>query len=196
MNTHKNARLSFVRRQEIVRDIVETGMTPVAAAVMTQRNRLGSGCRCVGCRRRFHAQGLLRATVVVDGNPVADAAAGMQRLEPMAMRYPANGRGRATPSCRAVGGWTSICRLDCLVQRLYGRRGAVHRVHHGVACQAKACAFGSGTDAVGWNDLPCHVLDPMTSLRIPHCRLRHRMSRHSREQPPCQMTPAAMRRSG
>lgn len=32
MNTHKNARLTFVRRQEMVRDIVERGMTPVTAA--------------------------------------------------------------------------------------------------------------------------------------------------------------------
>src|SRR5882757_1120296 len=32
MNTHKNARLTFVRRQEMVRDIVEQGMTPVTAA--------------------------------------------------------------------------------------------------------------------------------------------------------------------
>lgn len=32
MNTHKNARLTFARRQEMVRDIVELGMTPAAAA--------------------------------------------------------------------------------------------------------------------------------------------------------------------
>ena len=32
MNTHKNARLTFARRQEMVRDIVEMGMTPIAAA--------------------------------------------------------------------------------------------------------------------------------------------------------------------
>ena len=34
MNTHKNARLTFVRRQEMVRDIVEQGMTPVMAAAV------------------------------------------------------------------------------------------------------------------------------------------------------------------
>jgi hypothetical protein len=34
MNTHKNARLTFVRRPEMVRDIVETGMTPMAAAAV------------------------------------------------------------------------------------------------------------------------------------------------------------------
>ena len=32
MNTHKNARLTFARRQEMVCDVVEWGMTPVAAA--------------------------------------------------------------------------------------------------------------------------------------------------------------------
>jgi len=34
MNTHKNARLTFIRRQEMVCDIVERGMTPVAAAAV------------------------------------------------------------------------------------------------------------------------------------------------------------------
>ena len=34
MNTHKNARLTFVRRQEMVRDMVEQGMTPTAAAAV------------------------------------------------------------------------------------------------------------------------------------------------------------------
>ena len=34
MNTHKNARLTFIRRQEMVRDIVEQGMTPVMAAAV------------------------------------------------------------------------------------------------------------------------------------------------------------------
>jgi len=54
MNTHKNARLTFVRRQEMVRDIVEKGMTPVAAAAVhgvsapTARKWLG----------RYLAQGL------------------------------------------------------------------------------------------------------------------------------------------
>ena len=33
MNTHKNARLTFVRRQEMVRDIVEIGMSTTAAAI-------------------------------------------------------------------------------------------------------------------------------------------------------------------
>ena len=53
MNTHKNARLTFIRRQEMVRDIVEQGMTPVMAATMhgvsapTARKWLG----------RFLAQG-------------------------------------------------------------------------------------------------------------------------------------------
>ena len=53
MNTHKNARLTFVRRQEMVRDIVEQGMTPVMAAAVhgvsapTARKWLG----------RFLAQG-------------------------------------------------------------------------------------------------------------------------------------------
>ncbi len=53
MNTHKNARLTFVRRQEMVRDIVEQGMTPAMAAAVhrvsapTARKWLG----------RFLAQG-------------------------------------------------------------------------------------------------------------------------------------------
>ena len=53
MNTHKNARLTFIRRQEMVRDIVEQGMTPVMAAAVhgvsapTARKWLG----------RFLAQG-------------------------------------------------------------------------------------------------------------------------------------------
>jgi transposase InsO family protein len=34
MNTHKNARLTFARRQEMVRDIIEIGMTPAAAAAV------------------------------------------------------------------------------------------------------------------------------------------------------------------
>jgi hypothetical protein len=32
MNTHKSARLAFVRRQEMVRDMDEQGMLPAAAA--------------------------------------------------------------------------------------------------------------------------------------------------------------------
>jgi hypothetical protein len=31
MNTHKNARLTFVRRQEVVRDMIEHQMTPATA---------------------------------------------------------------------------------------------------------------------------------------------------------------------
>ena len=34
MNTHKNARLTFVRRIELVRDIVERGFTPCTAAAV------------------------------------------------------------------------------------------------------------------------------------------------------------------
>ena len=53
MNTHKNARLTFIRRQEMVQDIAEHGMTPVMAAAVhgvsapTARKWLG----------RFLAQG-------------------------------------------------------------------------------------------------------------------------------------------
>ncbi|HQR19739.1 MAG TPA: leucine zipper domain-containing protein, partial [Burkholderiaceae bacterium] len=32
MNTHKNARLTYARRIEMVRDVVDRGMTPCAAA--------------------------------------------------------------------------------------------------------------------------------------------------------------------
>jgi hypothetical protein len=32
MNTHKNARLTYARRIEMVRDVVIRGMTPCAAA--------------------------------------------------------------------------------------------------------------------------------------------------------------------
>ena len=34
MNTHKNARLTFIRRQEMIGDILERGMTPVMAAAV------------------------------------------------------------------------------------------------------------------------------------------------------------------
>ena len=32
MNIHKNARLTFARRQEMVRDMIERALTPAAAA--------------------------------------------------------------------------------------------------------------------------------------------------------------------
>ena len=81
MNTHKNARLTFVRRQEMVRDIVETGMTPGAAAAAqgvsapTARKWLGrylaqgeAGLRDASSRPRLSPRALApdRALVIVE----------------------------------------------------------------------------------------------------------------------------------
>jgi transposase InsO family protein len=81
MNTHKNARLTFARRQEMVRDIVETGMTAAAAAAAhgvsapTARKWLGrylaqgeAGLRDASSRPRVSPRAIApdRALVIVE----------------------------------------------------------------------------------------------------------------------------------
>jgi transposase InsO family protein len=81
MNTHKNARLTFARRQEMVRDIVENGMSTAAAAAVhgvsapTARKWLGrfltqgdAGLRDASSRPRRSPRAIdpARALVIVE----------------------------------------------------------------------------------------------------------------------------------
>ena len=81
MNTHKNARLTFVRRQEMVHDMVEQGMLPTAAAAAhgvsapTARKWLGrflaqgaAGLRDASSRPRVSPRAIApeRALVIVE----------------------------------------------------------------------------------------------------------------------------------
>ena len=65
----------------------ETFMPPnLLRRVMTQPFLHKSGCQCVHLSRCFHAQGLVRAPVVVEADPVGNhSACGLQGLEAVPM---------------------------------------------------------------------------------------------------------------